>query len=231
MIDLHSHILPSVDDGSKSLQETEAMLQSAYCQGVRHIVATPHFYGDSMGPERFLEKRQRAFDQLTLDESTMPQLHLGAEVAYFDNMSRSDAMQLLQIDRTGMLLVEMPFAPWTDRVAEDVCMLADRQGLTPVLAHVERYRQKTQFPRYRDMLMANGVLFQCNAASFLQTGLRGWVLKQMKYGYVHFLGSDSHNMTTRAPKLGEAAKVIEKKFGQQMLLEIEDFSAQALGLG
>lgn len=230
MIDLHSHILPSVDDGSKSLQETEQMLKSSYSQGVRRIVATPHFYGDSMRPDSFLEKRQRAFDRLILDDSTMPQLHLGAEVAYFDNMSRSESMRRLQIDRTGLLLVEMPFAPWTDRVAEDVCMLADRQGLTPVLAHVERYRQKTQFPRYRDMLLENGVLFQCNAASFLQAGLRGWVLKQMKYGYVHFLGSDSHNMTTRAPRLGEAAQVIEKKLGREALEEIEAFSAQALGL-
>jgi len=230
MIDFHSHFLPAVDDGSQSLAQTEEMLKCAFSQGVRQIVATPHFYGDEMVPADFLENRQRAFDQIPWDAAAMPRIHLGAEVAYFGNMSRSEAVQQLQIDNTGLLLVEMPFSPWTDRIVQDVCRLQERQGLIPVLAHVERYRQKSQFPRYRDMLLDAGVLFQSNAGAFLKLGTRSWVLRQMKDGCVHFLGSDCHNMTTRAPNLGEAAKVIEKKLGQPALEEITAFSAQALGL-
>lgn len=228
MIDFHSHILPSVDDGSQSVEESLRMLRAAWDQGVRRIVATPHFYADEMVPKEFLVNRQRALEQIGTEDAD--RIFLGAEVAYFDNMSRSEALQQMQIGQTGLILVEMPFMPWTDRIVEDVCRLADRQGLTPVLAHVERYRQKSQIPRYRDVLLNCGALFQCNAGAFLSFGSRSWTLKQMKNGCVHFLGSDCHNMTTRAPRLGEAAQVIEKKLGRETLEEIEAFSAQVLGI-
>ena len=228
MIDFHSHILPGIDDGSQSVEQTLQMLQAAHEQGVRNIVATPHFYADEMVPETFLENRQQALEQIGQENAAG--IFLGAEVAYFDHMSRSEALQQLRIGQTDLILVEMPFMPWTDRIVEDVCQLADRQGLTPVLAHVERYRQKSQFPRYRDMLLGSGALFQCNAGAFLRFTTRSWTLKQLKNGFVHFLGSDCHNMTTRAPKLGEAAQVIAKKAGMDALEEIQAFSAQALGI-
>lgn len=228
MIDFHSHILPSVDDGSKSLEMTRQMLEASFRQGVKHIVATPHFYATNTTVEAFLQRRDAGWDSLR--EQTEPRVHLGAEVAYFPNMSRSDAMQQLQIDQTGLLLVEMPFEQWTDRVIADVCALQDRQGLTPVLAHVERYRHRTMFPRYKDQLRAAGVLFQCNGEAFLCSRTKGWALRQAKRGYVHFLGSDSHNMTTRCPNLGQAAEVLEKKLGTNWLLELEENSAYALGV-
>ena len=229
MIDFHSHFLPNVDDGSKSVEETRQMLKLAYSQGVRYMVATPHFYADQMIPKDFLEKRQRAFDSI-LPQPDMPQIILGAEVAYFNNMSRSESLQQMQIGNTGLLLVEMPFCAWSDRMVEDVCMLADRQGLTPVLAHVERYRDKQQFPKFRDRLLSSGVLFQCNAAAFLRFSTRSWALKQLREGCVHFLGSDCHNLTTRTPNLGDGVQVIGKKMGSEYLDDIWDFSAEALQL-
>ena len=227
MIDFHSHILPQVDDGSQSPEETLAMLQAAYAQGVRTLVATPHFYADTMVPEAFLEDRAKAAKQLPLGEE-LPRVILGAEVAYFDNMSRSDALQRLRIGDTELLLVEMPVGTWTDRIWEDVCMLTDRQGLVPVLAHVERYRQRDQFPKYWQELLASGVLFQYNAGSFLRGSQRGWMFRQLKMGLVHFLGSDCHNMTTRPPNMGLAAQVIQKKKLAVALEEIGAFSAEIL---
>ena len=228
MIDFHSHILPSVDDGSKSLEMTRQMLETSFRQGVEHIVATPHFYATKTTVEKFLHSRNAAWD--SLGEQTQPQVHLGAEVAYFPNMSRSEAMQQLQIEQTGLLLVEMPFEQWTDRVIADVCALQELQGLTPVLAHVERYRHRTLFPRYKDQLRAAGVLFQCNGEAFLCAGTKGWALRQAKKGYVNFLGSDSHNLTTRCPNLGQAAAVLEQKLGANWLRELEENSAYALGV-
>ena len=229
MIDFHSHILPQIDDGSKSVEQTRQMLKLAADQGVRYMVATPHFYGDRMMPLEFLEKRQRAFDRV-MDERIEPALGLGAEVYYFDNMSRSDDMQKLQINDTGLILVEMPFGEWTDRMVTDVCHLQDRLGLTPVLAHIERYRNRDQFPRYRDWLLSEGVLMQVNAGSFglIRTGF--WLRQQLKKGCVHFLGSDCHNLTTRPPNMETAARGIEKRFGKEILQDIMDFSAQALGI-
>ena len=229
MIDLHSHVLPGVDDGSHSPEETAQMLKRAFDQGVSCMVATPHFYADETVPEKFLEKRQRGFAQVVLD-NTMPKLLLGAEVAYFDNMSRSEALQQLQIGDTGLLLVEMPFGAWNDRIVRDVCDIQERLGLTPVLAHVERYRNRDQFPKYRDKLLSGGVLFQANAGAFGGFRITMWLLRQLKKGYIHFLGSDCHNMTSRPPCMDVAACVIEKRLGRNTLLEIEDFSAQMLNL-
>lgn len=229
MIDLHSHVLPCVDDGSDSLEETLEMLQQAVCQGVRYMVATPHFYADRMTPCDFLQRRQQAFDRV-VQETTAPAIVLGAEVYYFDNMSRSQELQKLQIGSTGLLLVEMPFSGWTDRVVEDVCRLQDRQGLTPILAHVERYRGNDQFPRYRDMLLSEGVLMQANAGAFRRLRTGYWLLRQMKAGRIHFLGSDCHNLTSRQPNMETAARVIEKRLGREALQDMMDFSAQALGL-
>ena len=229
MIDFHSHILPQVDDGSQSPEQTLAMLQAAYDQGVRYMVATPHFYADAMIPETFLEKRAKAAAQLPQGEG-LPQVILGAETAYFDHMSRSDAIRQMRIQGTDLLLVEMPFSAWTDRIVEDVCMLTDRQGLTPVLAHVERYRQRDQFLKYWQELLSAGVLFQYNAGSFLRGSQRGWVLKQLKNGLVHFLGSDCHNTTTRPPNMGQAVELIQKKKLEPALDEIRAFSAEVLHL-
>ena len=230
MIDFHSHILPAIDDGSKSLEQTENMLRLSWEQGVRHQVATPHFYADEMVPEDFLENRQRAYEQVLSLEGDLPEIHLGAEVAYFSGISRSEAMQQLQIGNSGLLLVEMPFVTWTDRVVKDVCQRMDRQGLTPVLAHVDRYAQRNCFPKYRDMLLSNGVLFQMNASAFLKRPDRNFALKQLKAGAIHFLGSDCHNTTTRTPNLGEAVQVIQKKIGDFAIPEIMDFSAQVLSI-
>ena len=229
MIDFHCHILPGIDDGSGSLEETRKMLQQAGSQGVRYMVATPHFYADRMMPRDFLDKRQKAFE-CVVSEDIAPELGLGAEVYYFDNMSRSDELQKLQINDTGLLLVEMPFTGWTDRIVDDVCRLQDRQGLTPVLAHVERYRNGDQFPRYRDKLLSEGVLMQANAGSFglIRTGF--WLQQQMKRGCIHFLGSDCHNLTTRQPNMETAERMILKRLGAGALREIMDFSAQALGI-
>lgn len=227
MIDFHSHILPQVDDGSKCPEETLAMLQAAYVQGVRCMVATPHFYADNMVPETFLENRAMAAAQLPQGKE-LPRVVLGAEVAYFDNMSRSDALQQLRIQGTDLILVEMPFSGWTDRIVEDVCMLTDRQGLVPVLAHVERYRQRDQFPRYWDHLLGAGALFQYNAGSFLRGSQKGWMFRQLKNGLVHFLGSDCHNTTTRPPNMGQAMQVIQKKRMEFALEEIRAFSAEML---
>ena len=205
------------------------MLQQAGSQGVRYMVATPHFYADRMMPQDFLDKRQKAFESAA-SEDMAPELGLGAEVYYFDNMSHSDDLQKLQINDTGLLLVEMPFAGWTDRIVDDVCRLQDRQGLTPVLAHVERYRNGDQFPRYRDKLLSEGVLMQANAGSFglIRTGF--WLQQQMKRGYIHFLGSDCHNLSTRQPNMETAERMIRKRLGSSALQEIMDFSAQALGI-
>lgn len=225
MIDLHSHILPKMDDGSKSTEETEKLLQMLKAQGVTELAATPHFYADREHPGDFLRRRE---ESLSLMPKTDIPILVGAEVAYFPGMQNCEDLISLQIGSTRLLLVEMPFRTWTDRMAADICAIPAQLGLTPVLAHVDRYRGSGQFPKYCQQLLENDVLFQCNADAFEKVLSRSWALKQLRHSMIHFLGSDSHNLTTRAPKLELAANSIRKKLGTEFFSDFTDFSRQLL---
>ena len=224
MIDLHSHILPGVDDGSDSVEMSCAMLRELQTQGVETVVATPHFYALQDTPEAFLQRRTEAAEQMAGSVENAPQLLLGAEIAYFDGLSSSEVPEKLQIENTGLVLVEMPFAAWTPRAIREICQMPAMTGLTPVLAHIDRYRRPDQFPKYRDELLANGALFQCNAEAFLPRWDRRWALQLFRQGCIHFLGTDAHNMTSRKPCIDQAAQVIRQKLGMDLL---DDFCSEA----
>lgn len=226
MLDIHAHILPEMDDGSASAEESTRMLRLSRQQGVTVMAATPHFYATKDTPEKFLNRRQTAVEKMEYDAQTMPQLLLGAEVAYFGGMNRCTELRQLQIGLSGLLLVEMPFTAWSDRMVEEVIALRDHLGLQPVLAHVERYGR--QFFKFQRHLLDGGVLFQCNTDAFLG-GLSAvrW-LRMLKNGEVHFLGSDCHNMEKRPPKLDQAGKVITKKLGHQAMEKLDAFAKEYL---
>ena len=117
LIDFHSHILPGIDDGSKTVDMSIAMLRMEAEQGIRHVVATPHFYPQHDTPERFLRRRAEA--EYVLREAmgkydNLPKLSLGAEVYYFPGISDSESISKLTIDQKRCILIEMPGAPWTD---------------------------------------------------------------------------------------------------------------------
>ena len=228
MIDLHTHILPGVDDGSPDAATSAQMLALMQQQGVELLAATPHFYAWNDDPEAFLQRRQQGFDRLTEAGIHTDRILPGAEVAYFDGMSKSQVLQQLQLGHTGLLLVEMPFRNWNDRIIRDICELPMQLNLQPVLAHVDRYAGRQQLPKYKDTLLANGVFFQCNADAFL----KGWssrrYFKMLAMGQIHFLGSDCHNLTSRAPNLGAAATAIGKKIGPGLLPELKAFQKELL---
>lgn len=225
MIDLHSHILPGVDDGSKDVEMSREMLEMLSHQGVDAVVATPHFYAASDNPEAFLRRREEGFARL--GETRIPVLP-GAEVAYFDGMSRSDILPRLCLGNSRLLLVEMPWGDWSSRMVYQVCELTVQQGVIPVLAHVNRYREA--FMKYASTLAQQGVLFQWNAEVFCHWRTRRWALTQLKTGNVHFLGSDCHNLTTRPPQIGQAAQVITKKLGAASVADMTAFTAEMLNI-
>ena len=223
MIDLHSHILPGIDDGSRDVEMSQKMLEKLAAQGVTALVATPHFYAASDNPEAFLDRRQAALAQL--GQTVIPVL-AGAEVAYFDGMSRSNALTRLCLGTTRYLLVEMPYGTWSQRMVQEVCDLPVQQGVIPVLAHVDRYRE--QFQKFAGLFAGQGIPAQINADAFLSWRTRGWALRQVQTGNVHFLGSDSHNLTTRPPRMDEAKQVITKKLGAEVLEEMTRLTAEIL---
>ena len=120
MLDMHSHILPQMDDGSDSVETSRKMLKMLSDQGVTEVVATPHFYATQDNPEEFLRRRRESAEKLNRITESLPRILLGAEVAYFDGMGRCADLKEMAIGETGFLLVEMPFTDWTKRMVDEL---------------------------------------------------------------------------------------------------------------
>lgn len=214
MIDIHTHVLPGLDDGSGSLEESLWLGRALARQGVKLFAATPHFYATQESPQDFLRRRERAEQQLFLHwPQEFPPFLMGAEVRFFDGMSRTQELPLLVLEGTNLLLLEMPFSPWSSRMVEEVLEIQERRGLQVLLAHVERYLPY-QEPKVWEKLRQGKVWMQCNASFFLHWRTKPKALRMLRKGEIHMFGSDCHNKTTRPPRLGEAAEVIEKSLGQ-----------------
>lgn len=229
--DFHSHVLPGIDDGSDSVQTSIRMLELAAGQGVRFMAATPHFYASRDRVERFLAARDRAEGRLRdamEGREDLPRIITGAEVAYFPGMSEADALGALTLGGSGYLLVEMPFATWTERMLRELEKLHDRQGLTPVIAHLERYLGPLKNRHVPDALEQLPVLVQANAEAFLQPSTARRMLRLLEKGRIHLLGSDCHNLTTRRPNLGEAAARIRERLGKAALERIREHEDMVL---
>ena len=230
--DFHSHVLPGIDDGSRSVAESIAMLQAEAEQGVTHVIATPHFYAHRTTPECFLEKRNRA--EMMLREEMekhpgLPRLSVGAEIYFFKGISDCDAIKLLTIDESRCILLEMGDSPWGDSAYREMTQIWEKQGLTPVIAHVDRYIGPWRDYGIPSRLETLPVMVQANASFFLRPSTSRMAMGMLKQDQIHVLGSDCHNMTSRQPNLGSVLQKIQRKLGQEVLDRIHSYEAALLG--
>lgn len=220
VVDFHSHVLPGIDDGSASVMESIRMLQLSARQGIKHVMATPHFYAHSDTPERFLKRR--AASELQLREamekvSGLPVLTVGAEVRYFRGISRSDVIFQLVYQGTKTLLIEMPEGHWSEAMYKELDDIWSVHGIIPVIAHLDRYITPFRNHGIPKRLGEMPVLVQANASFFLRNSTSNMAIRMLKAGQIHLLGSDCHNMESRRPNLGPAVNHIEKRLGQDAL--------------
>ena len=231
-LDLHSHILPGIDDGSADVAQTLRMLEAEARQGITQVVATPHFYARYSDPDTFLAKRAGAaalLGEAMAGRTDLPQVILGAEVHYFSGISESEHLSRLTIGDTKYVLVEMPGAPWTEAMYRELEMIYTQQGLTPVIAHVDRYIRPWHTHGIPKRLMELPVLVQANGEFFLEKATAGMALRMLRRGQIHLLGSDCHNLEDRAPNLGATRERIGQKLGEPALAWITHFERLLLG--
>ena len=210
--DLHGHFLPGMDDGSRSVAESLQMLELAAEQGIGQMFATPHYYPVET-VEEFLERRQRAAellqDAMAKSQKKLPKIVLGAEVAYRPGLGNADELEKLCLGNSRFLLLELPFRPWNQSMFRDISSIANVRGILPIIAHVERYIAIQNTKVFRQ-LMEQDVLLQMNAESLLRWPASIRAKKLLRYGTVHLLGSDCHNLESRKPNLGLAFDYLSK---------------------
>lgn len=175
--------------------------------GVRESVLTPHFYADREAPDTFLLRRDAAVKRLQSvlrpDDLT---LYVGAEVAYYDGIGASSAVEKLCICGTTCLLLELPFDTWHENVYLDMERL-QRRGFHTVIAHAERY-PNFRHKAVRRRLRAMGLLVQSNADAFLQHGILRRSIRRVANEEIDLLGSDCHHADRRPPNLSDAVDVL-----------------------
>lgn len=223
MIDWHSHILPEMDDGSRDVAESISLLNMLSQQGADIVAATPHFLANNESVDGFLERRKNAFDQLqTQLPEGAPKIVLGAEVKYYQGISRLPEFEKLRIEGSNLLLLEMSMSRWTEYTVRELVELSGSRKATILLAHVERY-WKLQSEETWERLYDSGILMQVNASFFTGIGTRRRALQMLKDGAVQFIGSDCHNVTSRPPNIGKAFEIIEKKLGDDFLNQMNEY--------
>lgn len=222
MTDLHTHILPRMDDGAPDTAVSLGLLRAEAEQGVTGVALTPHFYRNRETPERFLARRQAAWERLCEridamapeETAAFPRLALGAEVAWMPNLDRWDDIERLCIGRSRYLLLELPFTPWNSGMLDQMHALLGRGKVTPVLAHLERYLG-TQKREYIRELLDMHVPIQLSAACMLHPAERWRSVRLMRGGGNFLLASDCHDLRGRKPDLGPAAAAMRKCMGRE----------------
>jgi len=228
LTDVHSHLLPYVDDGARNLQEALDLLQVCRDQGVRTIYLTPHWRKGMF--ETSDEDVQRQFARLLkVALSGVPELFLGREyygsslLPLLDNQTVSEkasvtenelpAASLLTLGESRYLLVECSGSSREEELLGIVKKICSADYV-PLLAHAERYKAIQKEPELACRLHAAGAKIQVNAESVLgQEGIgQKRLCKQLlKQGSVFLLGSDAHRMDVRCPNLAQAAVYLRKK--------------------
>lgn len=228
MIDFHSHILPGIDDGSANVPESVALLQMLAAQGVDTVVATPHFYANHESISRFLARRKASFDSLKEKmPADAPNVLLGAEVRYYEGISRLNGLESLCIEGSKLLLLEMPMEKWTEYTIRELIDLSCSAKIRIVLAHIERY-WSLQNRAVWDRLLECDLLMQVNASFFNRFGTRRKAIKLLANGTVRLIGSDCHNLTDRAPQIQKAFDRIQRKLGIEFVTHLNDYTHELL---
>lgn len=218
VIDFHTHILPGIDDGCETAEEALECLRCMKENGIQTAVATPHFYREKSSVEEFLEKRRKALEKVKAaaqrEKSEIPDILLGAEVAFFPGISRFEQIERLCIGNTRYIMIEMPFEKWDSFVIAELENLIASGGIIPIIAHIERY------PGYRRKipeLLRLQLPIQTNAGSLLKIRGSEFLIKCIRNGTIQLIGSDCHNTYSRPPNVHRALHKIERKLGSEYL--------------
>ncbi|MDU6264249.1 MAG: CpsB/CapC family capsule biosynthesis tyrosine phosphatase [Anaerocolumna aminovalerica] len=207
MIDLHTHILPGIDDGARSITEAVEMTKSLLDQNINKAVCTPHFNPMQVSLQEFINKRTAA---MSLMNEAKVALISGSETMLHTYLFHYPDLSELCIGNTKYLLIELPYSKKKDGIYETIEKLISFYNTIPVIAHIERYDLA-----YRNIkkLREMGCVIQLNTTSLIEKKRRNQAVRYLKDGLIDVLGSDCHNMSNRPPVITQALDIITQEIG------------------
>lgn len=224
MIDIHSHILPSIDDGSRSVDETFNLLKEAHEAGFTTIVSTSHYFlGHYEAEEEVRKSYIDAISEKLPEVIPNLQICVGSEI-YVTNeiVSLIEEHKASTINSTNYVLFELPFEHQETNLKDIIYKLLGHNYI-PIIAHPERYKYVQKDPNILQDLIEIGVLFQSNLASII-----GWYGKEPKKtvkqllenNFIHFLASDVHRQETIYPQIPAILNELKEILSEEKIEEL-----------
>jgi protein-tyrosine phosphatase len=214
MIDIHSHILPGLDDGSKSLEESIAMLRMAAAAGTTDIVASPHANQDYAFDPMVVEQK---IGELQAAAGDSPRIHFGCDF-HLTLENIEDCLRApgkYSINHRGYILVE--FSDFhIPKTTDEIFARMMRAGMRPIVTHPERNQLLQRRMPELEAWVAQGAHLQVTAQSLMGRfgkGAKNFAHELMSRGLVHFLASDAHDLKWRTTALDEPRRYVEREFG------------------
>lgn len=216
MLDFHTHLLPAVDDGSRTPAESSELMTALNDLGFDGVVLTPHFYPYKEAMHDFVKRRDEAFSAFEKTGSEKMTLYTGCECFLHEYLFHAEDISPLCLAGTPYLMIELSYRR---EDGENMLKMTDKlvsaYNVTPVLAHIERYPYIMKDERFLLKFIELGCLAQTNLKSFSDFFLKKKLADYLNKGYINFLGTDTHRLPFDFKAHTKAAEYLAKCFGPE----------------
>lgn len=222
LFDMHSHILPGIDDGAQNVEESVELLNALKKEGINNVCLTPHFYTHHLSAEDFLKSRDEAYEKLKPHIPEDMRVVVGAEVYITKFLFNGDDFSGVRFGNSRYIMTEHSYAArFSEHTMGYFQRLIEEFNMIPILPHFERYTTLMEKPAILRELKDMGVIIQTNALSYTKKNSFFAKQKRMKFikeGLVDILGTDVHSMTRNSPDaFSEAVEYISQKAGKDVV--------------
>ena len=214
MIDMHSHIINGIDDGSKSIEMTINMLKKAEQSGTTDIIATPHFMRGRFEVEyNEVLKKVEELKGISRENNIDINIYAGQEVYYSRKLLEYYNDKIIgTINNSKYMLIELPMLEFNIEEVINTIYELQIRGITPIIAHPERYKLFIKKPSMINVLINEGMLFQMNAGSIagdFGKDVKKTATKYLEHNIYSVVGSDAHRDRGRDTDMREALNILE----------------------
>lgn len=215
MLDIHSHIIPEIDDGSKSAEMSIEMLKMAAYDGTKNIIATPHYYtGYYVKEYQYIEKYTAFLNKMAKEQGLDINVLPGQEV-FIDNHTLDNLNNGIigTLNNSKYMLVEFEMDKFNES-SMDILYELRLRGIEPIIAHPERYMYVVENPSFLNKFIEESYAFQINCGSI--TGIFGKRVANtadilIQQGACSFVASDAHSLNKRSPRMSMALNMVKEK--------------------
>ena len=234
MIDFHNHIIPGLDDGSKTIEMSVAMLKEAEAQGITDVINTIHFQHPKMDKKntdyKFIIEEIKKLQKIVDNENISIKIHPASEVFFQFNLTKILSNPITTFGNGKYMLIEFQRLNFPKGYEEEIFKL-QLKGVTPIIAHPERYRPVQNDINLVKSWINRGYIIQLDCASILggfgkETQLAA--LSLLEHNLCHLVGSDAHNDKKRNFLLKETLLYIEKKISKEASITFQENAKKIL---